>query len=108
MTQPALDFDVSLPISGKTPRARHASFTGARMAAARRGEKTLQYLALLAVTPLSDNQAAPLVGVGLSSICSIRNACVRAGLVQDSGTDEVVVWPGDRMTRRVKWGRVRT
>lgn len=107
MTQPALDFDTSLPISGKTPRARHASFTGARLAAEHRGAKTLEYLALLERMPLSDPKAARMMGVGVSSICSIRNACVDAGLVTDSGRYEVAEWPGHRTTKRVKWGLVK-
>lgn len=101
-TQPNLDF--SLPVSGRTPHARHASASGARHASERRGQQTLAYLKLLAECgPLSDPSAARMLGVGVSSICSIRNGL--GALVRSSGAFETVTWPSGGQTKRVKWER---
>jgi hypothetical protein len=107
MTQPFLDWsrDVTLPVSGRTPGARHASSTGAQVAALTRGDATRRYLALLREGgPLSDHEAARMMGCGTSSINSIRNGC--RGLVAESGTYEEMAWPGGKITKRVRWQRV--
>lgn len=74
MTQPSLDWDVNLPISGKAVRSRHASATGAHRAAIDRGALSVAYLNLLrAAGPLSDHAAARALGRETSSINSTRN-----------------------------------
>ena len=99
------DCDVRLPVSGRTPGARHASSTGAQVAADRRGEQTRRYLALLREAgPLSDHEAARMMGRGVSSINSIRNGC--GALVVESGGYDVSQWPGGKVTKRVRWQRV--
>jgi hypothetical protein len=99
MTQP------SLFVSGRTPRARHASFKGAVKAARTRGPKTRAYLRILYVRgALTDHAAhAQLQALGFtvafSSIQSIRANLMDAKLVADSGTtapspfaNEVTCW----------------
>ena len=108
MTQPPFNWssDVALPVGGRTPAARHASATGAQVAARTRGRLTRAYLALLVEAgPLSDPQAARMLGVGVSSICSIRNGC--GALVEPSGTQETHRWPHGAVTKRVQWRRRR-
>ena len=104
MTQPRLDWsaDVSLPVSGRTPAARHASASGAQQAAGTRGKLTLAYWALLRdVGPRSDHEASKALGCGLSSINSVRDAL--KDLVEPSGDFQVVTWPSGRVTERVRW-----
>ena len=108
MTQPAFDWsrDVALPVAGRTPAARHASATGAQAAEPHRGRLTTAYLRLLEeVGPRSDPEAARLLGVGVSSICSIRNGC--GALVEPSGVFETKVWPNGSVSQRVRWQRQR-
>ncbi len=77
-----------LPFSGRTPRSRQASYSGARVAARGRGAKVKWYLRLLKSGPHTDREAAcalDQVVAGISSICSIRNALAHAGLVESRG-----------------------
>lgn len=78
--QTGFDFsrDVNLPVSGKSPIARHHSAKAAQSAAVNRGRKTLEYLALLekvGEVGVTDHDAARMLGVPLSSVNSIRNGC---------------------------------
>lgn len=71
---------LNLPFSGSTPISRHHSALAAHSAATTRGVKTLRYLQLLAeIGPygVTDHDAARMMGVPLSSVCSIRNGCGR-------------------------------
>jgi hypothetical protein len=100
MTEPTFDWnaDVRLPISGKTPRSRHASATGALRAAKDRGKLSCAYLELLRVAgPLTDDAASMALGRGLSSICSVRNGL--GDLIVDAGSVRTP-WK----TRRTTWG----
>lgn len=75
----------SLPWSGATAISRHRSAEAAQVAARTRATKTAAYLRLLEQAGshgLSDHEAARMTGWPLSSLCSIRNGCCRAGLVQ--------------------------
>lgn len=92
------DADVRLPVSGKTPRTRHASASGARRAAIDRGALSVAYLELLRVAgPLSDHAAAKALGRETSSINSTRNGL--GDLIVDSGQYESTSWG----TKRTKW-----
>lgn len=100
--QPIFDFtgpiDMSLPVSGRAPRQRHASASGAIKAAKGRPELAVAYLALLkAAGPLSDHAAAKALARPLSSINSTRAGL--ADLVVDSGEVEHSEWG----TTRTKW-----
>ncbi len=102
--QLAIDWtrDTALPISGRTRAARHASASGAMVAARGRGALSVAYVKLLRECgPLSDEQAARALGRRLSSICSTRDGV--GELVEPSGEWEIVVWPNGRSSRRVKW-----
>ena len=104
--QPGFDWsrDVSLPVSGRSPAARHASATGARMAAETRGRLSRDYLAILeqvGPTGLSDDEAADALGRGRSSINSTRAGL--GELVVASGSFEVHHWPGGGVTKRSRW-----
>ena len=75
---------LALPFSGSTPISRHRSAQAAQAASATRVTKTLQYLDLLAAAGspgLSDHEAVAATGWPLSTVCSVRNGGVRAGLV---------------------------
>lgn len=100
MTQSSLNFaqDVNLPISGRSPRARQASRTGAVRASGDRPVLTMAYLALLrTLGPMSDQAAAEALGRGVSSINSIRHGLGEQ--VVDSGQWERSTFG----TRRTKW-----
>lgn len=100
MRQAALDWsaDVTLPVAGRSPQARHASATGAQRAVKDRGALAVAYLELLKTAgPLSDPQAAHALGRQISSICSTRNGL--GDLVVESGEYEITAWN----TKRVKW-----
>lgn len=100
MTQPLLDWnaDITLPVSGKTPRSRHASATGAQKAASDRGRLSVAYLELLRVAgPLSDQAAAKALGRETCSINSTRNGL--GALIVDSGEYEATAFG----TKRTKW-----
>jgi hypothetical protein len=104
MTQPALEFtaDTSLPISGRTPQARHASATGALAERERRGRFALVYRQLLIdAGPLSDCEAARITGRALASICSTRNGWREQ--VKPSGQFEAHTFADGRSTKRVRW-----
>jgi hypothetical protein len=104
MKQTAIDFSfafdpsAALPVSGKTPRSRHASASGAQRAAIDRGALSVAYLNLLRATgPLSDHAAAKALGRETSSINSTRNGL--GDLVIDSGEYEQTAFG----TKRTKW-----
>ena len=89
--QPRLDWDrdVSLPVSGRTQAARHASSTGAQAGQRTHGRKSLAYLRALAVAErdgLNDFDAAQVLGIYRTSVNSVRAALMRAGLVEETGT----------------------
>jgi hypothetical protein len=104
--QPRLDWDRECPLPvapSASPQARHASATGAQVAAVTRWLLTLRYIELLErLGPRSDHEASRALGVGLSSINSTR-AALGAQVTDDAGNYEVHVWPSGRMTRRTRW-----
>jgi hypothetical protein len=76
---PYLDSEPRLPFAPNS----HTSYCAAKAAQRGRGEKTEKYLRCLQeYGPISDHQAADLLKLPLSSICSIRNSC-REKLVKD-------------------------
>lgn len=79
---PYLNDDPRLPFAAGS----HTSYKAAEQAQRGHGEKTQRYLRVLQeFGPLSDFQAAELVGVPVQSICSIRNS-VKAKLVRAGTT----------------------
>jgi len=102
MTQGNLLDLTTLPVNGKAPRQRHASFTGAVKAASDRPVLTMAYVALLrTLGPQSDQAAAKALGCGLSSINSVRDGL--GASVVDSGHYETKTWPNGRTTKRTRW-----
>lgn len=90
MTLPLLDLaERPLPIAGRTPRARHASASGAEIAQRTRGSLQRRYLELLRDGPRADFEAEAALGCMRSSICSTRNALIDAGLVTDAEEDVI-------------------
>lgn len=99
---PFLDFDhdVNLPVSGKTPRSRHASRTGAVKASKDRGQLSVAMLRLLREAGhagLSDYEMARALARPLSSMNSTRNGL--GNLVIPSGSFETTEFG----TRRTRW-----
>jgi hypothetical protein len=71
------DDDGQIPYQGLTPDATKASLSGAQLAAASRAVKTAAYLELLKFHgPLTDHDAAKRLGVGLSTINSVRGTLI--------------------------------
>ena len=98
MTQSSLNFTPQLPVSGKTPRSRHASASGASRAAIDRGALSVAYVNLLrACGPMSDQAAARALGRETCSINSTRNGL--GALIEDAGTYEETPWG----TKRTQW-----
>lgn len=106
MSQPGFDWsgDVNKPVSGRTSRSRHSSATGAQAAASVHGARTLAYLALLGrhADGLNDDTAGRLLGIYRTSVCSIRNAVMDVGLVEETGRFDVATF-GSRSTRRQRY-----
>lgn len=71
----------SLPFA----RGSHTSYLAAKGEATTRADKSRRYLRYLSREPVTDHQAAAALGFGLSSINSIRNGLVIAGLVERFG-----------------------
>lgn len=104
--QPRLwDAECPLPVApSRSVRARHASATGAQYAARQRGALTLRYLRLLReVGPVSDHEAAGMLGVGLSSINSTRARLGARVVAASAERDQLMHWPGGGVTRRTRW-----
>lgn len=92
------DRDCALPVSGRSPAARHASASGAQVSVRTRGAVALAYRRLLRDSgPQSDVEAARGLGRLVSSMCSTR-AGWGAHIVA-SGTYEHTSFG----TRRVRW-----
>lgn len=96
--------EIDLPVAPSAyPEARHASASGAMVAARERAKLTMAYLELLQrVGPLSDHEASRMLGRGLSSINSARQWGLKGRLVP-SGEYEVVTWPSGHHSKRVRW-----
>jgi hypothetical protein len=91
--------DQRLPFSGRSPLARHHSYQAAVAAGQTRGRKRRQYLDwLAAVRQATDHGAAEALGWPLSTVCSVRNACVDHGQVEAWGSAQgrygkrVTIW----------------
>jgi len=79
--------DQRLPFSGRTLLSRHNSYKAAVAAQAGRGAKTRAYLDFIRrAGHVTDWGAAECLGWPLSSITSIRNALLDAGLVEAVGS----------------------
>ena len=94
---------LSLPFSGATPMSRHRSWQAAQEAAKTRVGKSLRYLELLAEAGprgLSDHETAAATGWPLSSVCSIRNGVIKAGLVEAGDRVSVSPWGREVTTWR--------
>lgn len=93
----------ALPFSGRTPISRQHSAEAAQSAAETRATKSLLYLRALREAGdmgLDDHTAARLLGLPLSSICSIRNGC---GALVTARTDAYGVSPyGKKVTLWVR------
>lgn len=104
MEQQRLDWsrDVSLPVSGRSVEARHASASGANAERERRGRFALVYRELLMKAgPLSDHAVAKITGRSLSAVNSTRAAF--DDRVVPSGEYETKTWADGRITKRVLW-----
>jgi hypothetical protein len=77
----------SLPFSGSSPQAAHASRAGAQDAAPRALSQTVRYLRLLKDHPdgLTDAEAAKLLNLERSSVNARRKPLEKAGLVYADG-----------------------
>ncbi len=104
MEQQRLDWsrDVSLPVSGRSVEARHASASGANAERERRGRFALVYKQLLVEAgPLSDQHAARVTGRAVSTINSTRDGWGER--VVPSGEYETATFADGRTTKRVRW-----
>lgn len=76
----------------------HTSYLAATGEAVDRKTKGLRYLRYLAGRQATDHEAAHALGYGLSSINSIRNGLVLAGLVERCGISAFSTY------KRTTWG----
>jgi hypothetical protein len=102
-TQPALDF--CAPIAGRSPRARHASWTGAQAQAEVWTKKQQAMLDALTGRALTRNELAEALGLPITSICSVLDALVRSGHVEGSGDYQVMTWADGKQTKRERFQR---
>lgn len=92
------------PINGSTPKSRHASYTGAVHAAETRSANIVA-LRQLWRWPMTINEAAVLMQLPVSSICSLKASIADELEVVDF---EFVSWGAHRKpTKRCRW-RIRT
>ena len=78
--------DTRLPFSGKTPLSRQHSYLAARRAGRTRGPKLAAMRAYFAAHgQATDEGLAEGLSLPRSSVCSLRNLLVDAGLVQAVG-----------------------
>jgi len=103
---------VQLPVSGSCEASRYSSQLGAQKAAATRGEDTRRYLEFLATAGMAtDENAADQLGLRRSSICSIRNAVMRARRVIACGHRmggagvNITLWRLTTREERESWGK---
>lgn len=90
-----------IPIAGRTPRARHASWTGARSQVDCWTAKQSAFLQVLGNSgPLTRNELAGLLRWPVGSVCSILKS-VRHRL--ESAGFEEVEWPDRRPTKRERF-----
>lgn len=94
---------LELPISGRTPQTRHASYTGALAAEDALSAKQAQYLGLLGeVGPITDWEASLRLGWPLSSVNSIRNSAGVRDRVVPCGF-ETAQWADGKTTKRTRF-----
>src|SRR5579862_7035706 len=88
------------PIAGRSPAARHASYTGAVHAQETRSAN-LTALRQLWREPRTINEMAAITGLPVSSVCSLKSALEDELEVVDF---ELVEWgDGRRPTKRTRW-----
>ncbi len=100
MTQPGFPFAEPLPpFQGRSPRARHASLSGA-VCAARTRSANMQRLRDLWQEPHTLNEVAALSGLPLTSVCSLKANLEDQLEVYDYA---VIEWPHRMPTKRCRW-----
>jgi hypothetical protein len=102
MSQPAFlwDADVNLPVSGRTPLARHCSATGAQAAAVSITGKLAKLLAFFAMVPQGTLQEfAAAHGWQNNAVCStVDRAKYELQWIEETGAVKRVTWSGGRQT----------
>lgn len=111
--QGALDFERAA-FQGNTVKSRHASWTGAVKTLETRTWKRQAYEQLIRNHgPMTDNEAATVLGWPLSSVCSTRNGILELAKKRGEPAPfepvdfETVAWGDGKSTKRARWG-VRT
>ena len=100
MQQP--EFAWTAPINGRTPRSRHASYTGSVYVSRALGERVSAVKQLLQNHgPISDQSIAGLLKIALSSVNSCRACLVRQGYQIIEVDFEEVQWSSGT-TRRAR------
>lgn len=94
------DKDVNLPVSGKTPRARHCSATGAQAGAVSIVGKLEKLLAFFAKVPQGTLQEfAAAHGWQNNAVCStVDRAKYDLGWLEETGEVKHVTWPSGKVT----------
>ncbi len=91
MEQP--EFNWTAPISGRSARSRHASWTGSQYVSRALGERVAAVKQLLQNHgPITDHDIAALVPCSLSSVNSCRACLVRQGYRIIEVDFETVTW----------------
>lgn len=87
-----------LPFSGSTPRARHASYTGAKAAEPKAGSQAQRILTLLGLEgPKTRHQIAFHLSLPVPTVCARLGQLMKVGKVQEV---DLVVGPyGPKNTR---------
>lgn len=105
MIPPLPETQLRIPFQGRTPRSKHAGWTGARSQVHCHGEKTSALLQVLANGgPMSRNELwVVLKWTSISSVCSILGGCLDRGQVESAGEFETVQWPDGSFTKRERF-----
>jgi len=92
-----MPYEQGLPFQGLTRASTHSSWTGALSASEHRSAN-LDAMRRLWTEPRTINEMATLMGLPVSSICSLK-----AVLPLEPCGFETVTWPNSRSTKRTKW-----
>ncbi len=73
------------PFGGKTPQARHSSWTGAQIAQPRAGSQAARLLAALEAGPRTRHELSAATGLPIATICARIGTLKRMGFVVEDG-----------------------
>ncbi len=98
-----LGINFTAPISGRTARSRHASWTGSKHVSRALGERVAAVKQLLQNHgPISDQAISGVLKIALSSVNSCRACLVKQGYRIIEVDYDIITWSDGSTTRRAR------